>query len=477
MPSSARIRSRLGSSSVARKTSQRRERRAERRREHADLRLLEPGAREGEVGDQERDGEPDPRDGAAARDRGPADRGAQAATAQPGDERGDADDRDRLAREVADEDPERHRRRVRVGEEAAGERDARVREREERHDRVARPRVPELEQPLVRRDRGGDADLRRAGELRRRLLAEEPEEVGCALEVAARRRVGVRHEPKRKADDDRVDARALERDPGRRAEGRVDEPRPDAGGADGEDGGEDPGGREQRPDREVARVGERDHGERDEVVDDRDREQERAQPVGEPPPEQSEHPERERGVGRHRGAPAVSRRLAGVEGEEDRDRQHHPAEPGQERQREAAAVSQLAEVELAPRLEPDDEEEERHQAAVHPVAQVEPEPVPAEPQLEPGRPDAVVGAGVDVRPRERGHGRGEEHARAAGLRAHEPAQRGLEAARPGRPSRVGGIAHPTGEAIRTRSRYLLHGTCQNVLLFSKAWLERAFVST
>ena len=64
-------------------------------------------------------------------------------------------------------------------------------------------------------------------------------------------------------------------------------------------------------------------------------------------------------------------RTAGVEGEVDRDGDGHAADPGQERQREPPPLAQLAEVELAPRLQPDDEEEERHQAAVHPLAQIE----------------------------------------------------------------------------------------------------------
>ena len=62
---------------------------------------------------------------------------------------------------------------------------------------------------------------------------------------------------------------------------------------------------------------------------------------------------------------------ARVEGEVDGDRHRHAAEPGEQRQGKASALAQLSEVELAPRLEPDDEEEERHQAAVDPLAQVE----------------------------------------------------------------------------------------------------------
>ena len=120
----------------------------------------------------------------------------------------------------------------------------------------------------------------------------------------------------------------------------------------------------------VAAVDGGDDEQRDDVVDDDDRQQEAAQPVGEARADQGEHAEREGGVGRHRHAPALGRVVAGVEGEVDRDRDDHPAEGGEHRQGQAAALAQLADVELAPHLEPDDEEEERHQAVVDPVAQV-----------------------------------------------------------------------------------------------------------
>ena len=53
-----------------------------------------------------------------------------------------------------------------------------------------------------------------------------------------------------------------------------------------------------------------------------------------------------------------------------RDGHSHAGQPGEHGQRHQLAVPQLAQVELPPRLEPDDEEEERHQAAVHPVPSV-----------------------------------------------------------------------------------------------------------
>ncbi len=89
----------------------------------------------------------------------------------------------------------------------AGHVDARVGEREQRHDHVARPRVQLVLEPFVGRDRRQQALLRRPRELRRRLLAKLPGQRGRPLEVLAGRRVRARAEPDREAGDHRVDAR------------------------------------------------------------------------------------------------------------------------------------------------------------------------------------------------------------------------------------------------------------------------------
>ena len=64
-----------------------------------------------------------------------------------------AQDADRLPDDVAEQDPERDRRRERVTQGARVDGHARVRQGEERHDRVARPWVESSLQPLVRGDR------------------------------------------------------------------------------------------------------------------------------------------------------------------------------------------------------------------------------------------------------------------------------------------------------------------------------------
>jgi hypothetical protein len=66
----------------------------------------------------------------------------------------------------------------------------------------------------------------------------------------------------------------------------------------------------------------------------------------------------------------MGRTRAGVEREVDRDRHQHAADSRHERHDEAPALAQLADVELAPRLEPDDEEEQDHQPVVDPVPEV-----------------------------------------------------------------------------------------------------------
>jgi hypothetical protein len=153
---------------------------------------------------------------------------------------------------------------------------------------------------------------------------------------------------------------------------------------------EDRGGDQQRLEGHVLAVGERDHQQRDHVVDDDDRQHEAAQAVGEARPDQGEHPEGEGGVGRHRDAPPLRRPLARVEGQVDGDRHRHPAEGGEHRQGQATALAQLADVELAADLEPDDEEEERHQAVVDPLAKVLGDARVPDPDRERRRPDALV---------------------------------------------------------------------------------------
>jgi len=76
-----------------------------------------------------------------AGDGAPADRRPQPPAGQPRDYQGHADDAERLAGHVADKHAERDRRARGPLEEVAVDRDARIGEREQRDDHVARPPV------------------------------------------------------------------------------------------------------------------------------------------------------------------------------------------------------------------------------------------------------------------------------------------------------------------------------------------------
>ena len=257
---------------------------------------------------------------------------------------------------------------------------ARVGEREQRHDHVAGPGMEGLLHPPVRGDRLGQADAGRPGHLRRGLLAEPPHPGRGPLQVTAGGRVRRGQQADHHAGDGRVDAGLEERHPRGQAEPRVQHALPQAGRPGQVDHGQraEPG--QQRRDVDVAAVHDRDDHDRGEVVHHGEGQQVAAQPFGLPRADQGQHAERERGVGGHRRTPAGRRRAARVHREEDRHRHHQAAEPRGQRHRHPAPLAQLAHVELAARLQPDHQEEERHQAAVHPAVQVLGQPDAAQPQ-------------------------------------------------------------------------------------------------
>ena len=301
--------------------------------EDADLRLLEARAVERECRHQQRDGEPDAGDRPRAEDGRPADRGAQATAREPRHEQRHADDSKRLADHVAEQDAERDRRAGRALEEAAVDRDARVREREHRDDHVARPRVIEGQQPLVRRDRRAEALARRALELRRGLLAELAEALAGALELRPGDGIGPHQQAHGKAQDDRLDAGLEQRDPGRGSEHEVHADRCGCGARGREHPAKKPTAQSSAASSSVFGVRGRDHHQREEVVDHDHREDERPQAlrhaarrparairapgrcrsdIAIPQPCADELPRVEREVDRDRGAPSPrSRRAAG----------------------------------------------------------------------------------------------------------------------------------------------------------------------
>ena len=193
-------------------------------------------------------------------------------------------------------------------------------------------------EPLVGRDRRLQALLRRARKLRRRLLPERPSQRRCSLEILAGGRVGAGGEPDGQPGDDWIDARLEHRDPDR-------DPQPDGDGAAAErrvaqcdQSGEQRDRDAQRHERDMTGVDGRDHHQRGEIVDDRQRQQEDTDAGRGPRGHQSDGPERERGIGRHRRRPAVRAAAARVEGEVDQDRHRDAAERRHHRNREPAGA-------------------------------------------------------------------------------------------------------------------------------------------
>ena len=336
-----------------------------------------------------------------------------------------------LPTHVGEDDADRDRRGGGGGDQVAGQVDAGVGEGEERHDHVAGPGVQRVLQALVRRDRLGQAAPRRGGQPRRRLLAELAGQVGRPVELLARGRVGAGDQPDRQPGDHRVDPRLVHRDPDRDPDD--DRQRAAVGRQEAQRGehGEEPDRDRQRHRVDRLGVDEDDDPERGEVVDDDQGEEEDPQPGGAARRRQGEGAERQRRVGRHRHPPAVGAVAAAVDQQVDRDRRGDAAERRRRRDPDPGPLAQLAEVELALGLEPDDEEEQRHQPLVDPGVEVGVDPVRADLDAEVGRPEVGVGAGGDVRPSQRCEDRGDEDDGAAGLGAEEVAHRRRQVAGPG----------------------------------------------
>ena len=124
--------------------------------------------------------------------------------------------------------------------------------------------------------------------------------------------------------------------------------------------------------RDALRVENGDDGDRGQVIDDCEREQERPQLRRGALSDETERGEGEGDVRGDRDRPPVHVAVADEVDRQVRERgAHHRPERGGDRQRRIAAVAQRAEDELAFDLQGDDVEEDRHQAVVHHVQQIE----------------------------------------------------------------------------------------------------------
>ena len=105
--------------------------------------------------------------------------------------------------------------------------------------------------------------------------------------------------------------------------------------------------------------------------------------------ERADDADRERDVGGHRDAPAA-RRAAPGDRQVDRGRHGHPADRRGDGEHRRPAGGQVAGGHLPADLQADEDEEERHQPVVHPVAQVEVDPVPGDGDRRTARPQPFV---------------------------------------------------------------------------------------
>ena len=120
----------------------------------------------------------------------------------------------------------------------------------------------------------------------------------------------------------------------------------------------------------VGAVEDGDDEDRSDVVDDRQRQQEEAEPVGHPLADQGHHADGEGDVGGHRYAPALHVVAAQVETQVDQRRNDHPADCRHDRQHHVAHPPKPADHHLALDLQTHHEEEQRHERVVHEAVEV-----------------------------------------------------------------------------------------------------------
>ena len=157
--------------------------------------------------------------------------------------------------------------------------------------------MKELLQPFVRRGgrpylHSGDACQVHSG-----LLPELAEALRRAFESGARGRAGVDQETHHEADDDRFHSRLEQAHPCAGTKGEVDEADAHGHATHDEDGCEKAERDQEWHEPELLCVDSRDNEERDDVVDDDDRQDERPQTVGKARPDEREQAEREGDVG------------------------------------------------------------------------------------------------------------------------------------------------------------------------------------
>ena len=227
----------------------------------------------------------------------------------------------------------------------------------------------------------------------------------------APRRLGIgdggRREPDHHARERRRHARRAHGHPHPDPEPDVDQRGPDAEPRQHEHRRDQDRRDQERHGVQLRRVEDRDHHERQDVVDDRQGEDERPEAGRRVPRGERQDAQRERDVGGHRDPPAASAVPAGVDRQVDQRGDRHPADRGDHGERRRPPVAQLPAQELPLDLQADHQEEQRHQPVVDPMAEVVRDRPPAGSERERRAPQPVVGvADRRVDPDER-HERGD----------------------------------------------------------------------
>ncbi len=228
-------------------------------------------------------------------------------------------------------------------------------------------------------------------------------------DLAPSHRGGGHHQGQRHARERGVDPRLERRHP--HDENRQDEdpPAEDARAKQGRNGRKAEGRQDQPAGSKVGGERDRDHADRSDVVDDRERDQEELRSRRHPVPQNREHGDRKGRVGGHRDTPTIGRLASSGDSEIDEHRDDDASQRRQDRQSRGLRMSQLAAKDLPLDLQRDQEEEDGHEAVVDPMAEVlgDRRVSDAEPQV--GIPERLVAADVpDVGPDKRQGGGGQE---------------------------------------------------------------------
>ena len=233
-------------------------------------------------------------------------------------------------------------------------------------------------------------------------------------------RHGGREQPEGHARDGRVDPGLERGHPHGDAQHHVDRRGPDADplepedpraecDRDGQSAPRDAPGIEQRQDEDGA-----------DVVDDRERQEERLEVGRRAPGRERQDTQRERRVGGHGDTPSPGSLAPRIDREIQQGRDHHAAERRNHREGRRLDLAELAGHQLPLDLQAHDQEEQREQPVVHPMREVLGDGPPPDADGQRGSPQLLVGVTPRrVGPRQRHDRRGQEEHAAGGFLSEE----------------------------------------------------------